>query len=122
MGCSLSPKYENTICLPRQISLGYEGESNLSRTVSVVNEEDFDSAPELAELELIHKILKRTKRNRSQPRRSATISHISEGNSTSGSIYLNVQIAIDPIGSPDSTRELGPKPGEFLEIEEITSS
>ena len=59
---------------------GYEGESSLSRTVSVVNDDDFDSAPELAELELIHKILKKTKRNRTNPRRSATISHISEVN------------------------------------------
>ena len=57
---------------------GYEGESSLSRTVSVVNDDDFDSAPELAELELIHKILKKTKRSRTHPRRSATISHISE--------------------------------------------
>ena len=44
----------------------------------MVNDDDFDSAPELAELELIHKILKKTKRSRTQPRRSATISHISE--------------------------------------------
>ena len=89
-------------------------------------------------MELIHKILKKTKRNRTHPRRSATISHISEvkilydligffilisfqGNSTSGSIYLSVQIAIDPIGSVDSTREITRR-GEFLEIEEIPSS
>ena len=46
--------------------------------MSAVNDDDFDSAPELAELELIHKILKKTKRSRTHPRRSATISHISE--------------------------------------------
>ena len=39
----------------------------------------------------------------------------------SGPIYLSVQIAIDPIGSPDSTREITRR-GEFLEIEEIPSS
>ena len=88
-------------------------------------------------MELIHKILKKTKRSRTHPRRSATISHISEvnflfcmhffilisfqGNSTSGSIYLSVQIAIDPIGSVDSTRDITRR-GEFLEIEEIPSS
>lgn len=117
-----TPKCENIVCLPRQISLGYEGESSLSRTVSVVNDDDFDSAPELAELELIHKILKKTKRSRNtHPKRSATISHISEGNSTSRSIYLNVQIAIDPIGSLDPTREITRR-SEFLEIEEMSSS
>merc|ERR1712110_401922 len=74
-------------------------EPDLIRTTSAItDEDDFDSAPEMADLELIHRILKRTKHKHS-PRRtvSFTSNYINGENNSPGPIMLNVQIEIDNI-------------------------
>ena len=88
-------------------------------TSAITNEDDFDSAPEMADLELIHRILKRTKHKHS-PRRTVSFTsnyingevlfHITNDkacytglticclqNNSPGPIMLNVQIEIDNI-------------------------
>lgn len=59
------------------------------------DEEEFDSAPELADMELIHRILKRSKQ-RTLPKRTTSFTsyNINRQVSDDGSVFVNVQIAI----------------------------